>query len=134
MNDASDNPLDLYTLSEAAKRFFPNTPIVGGDLLAAYRRKQLRVTKVGQTTLVSGAQIMEYIEGCRGNREGHTSPSKAGGQPSGTSSGTEAGKSAQAALQAEIDRIKSGKPKKSSRNTSPKSTKFQENVVPLRSV
>ena len=126
----------FYTFEQAIEAFFPNTGLVAGDLLAAYRKKRLRITKIGHRKLVTEAQILAMIKRCQDSQEDPISPSKTGGSAgSGTSSGTEGeARLEQDALRAEIGKIK-GLPRNSnSANTSPRSTKSKANVVPLRSV
>ena len=56
------SPLDLYTLEEACKLFFPGLPIGPDDLLAMVRKKRLVLTKINRTKLVSGNAIRTMIE------------------------------------------------------------------------
>ena len=53
------SPLDLYTLEDACRLFFPGLPVGPDDLLAMARKKRLRLTRI---KLVSGDAIREMIK------------------------------------------------------------------------
>lgn len=56
------SPLDLYTLEDACRLFFPGLPVGPEDLLAMARKKRLRLTRINRIKLVSGDAIRDMIK------------------------------------------------------------------------
>ncbi len=106
------SPLDLYTLEDACKLFFPGLPVGPDDLLAMARKKRLRLTRINRIKLVSGDAIREMIK-CQESENQRASGLKSGQQEPSGSFSTAAEKSALAFLKQSMQR-----PKARSRRTS----------------
>lgn len=96
-----DNPLGLYSLNDACKKFFAGLDIDARDLKREARRGRLKLTRIGKRECVSEDAIREMLSTCQGNPNPQGSCSKIEEEtanPTGSLSTTDA-RSAQVAAE-----------------------------------
>lgn len=73
---ATNNPLGLYSLIDACKKFFPGLDIDARDLKREARRGRLKLTRIGRRECVSEAAIREMLNSCQESQSHQGSCSK----------------------------------------------------------
>lgn len=83
-----ENPLGLYNLGEACRRFFPGLSIDTRDLKKEARRGRLKLIRIGKQLCVSEEAIRDMLNSCqeKQNHQGSCSKIEGGtGKPIGSS-------------------------------------------------
>lgn len=79
----------VYTLKQAAAKFFPNGPLTAASLRNEIRKGRLQATMPAGKLLVTETALIEMLEACRVNVCRLTSSSKSASRPDETFGGSE---------------------------------------------
>jgi hypothetical protein len=79
----------VYTLKQAARRFFPDGPLTASSLRSEIRKGRLQATMPAGKLLVTESALVEMLEACRVNVSHPTCTSTCASRTNPTSGGSE---------------------------------------------